>query len=146
MRRDVVGCASEPGRTLKLARPLGAGTEVEALGSHSMQSRHTAPVIVPLRPVDRQSWSRRCGTFVAAAAGGRAVGSSTGALYSLAMPNPTLRLELRSDIAQHSFTVEIELELYGHVTPRMRSNAAARFGSLLSTARSATVISLTAES
>jgi integrase len=27
------------------------------------------------------------------------------------------------------------LELYGHVTPRMRSNAAVRFGSLLSTAR-----------
>jgi hypothetical protein len=31
--------------------------------------------------------------------------------------------------------VQATLDLYGHVTPRMRSNAAARFGSLLNTAR-----------
>lgn len=32
-------------------------------------------------------------------------------------------------------SAQTTLELYGHVTTRMRSNAAARFGSLLTTAR-----------
>jgi integrase len=42
-------------------------------------------------------------------------------------------------------SVQTTLELYGHVTPRMRSNAAARFGSLLTTARSAPASALAAE-
>jgi hypothetical protein len=39
-------------------------------------------------------------------------------------------------------SVQTTLELYGHVTPRMRSNAAARFGSLLTTARTAPDLSV----
>ena len=42
-------------------------------------------------------------------------------------------------------SVQTTLELYGHVTSRMRANAAARFGSLLSRARVATDGVITAE-
>jgi hypothetical protein len=41
-------------------------------------------------------------------------------------------------------TVQTTLELYGHVTQTMQSNAAARFGSLLNTARTP-VAAVTAE-
>jgi integrase len=43
-------------------------------------------------------------------------------------------------------SVQTTLELYGHVTPKMRANAAARFGSLLNSARVAPTAVLAAES
>jgi sorbitol-specific phosphotransferase system component IIA len=43
-------------------------------------------------------------------------------------------------------SVQTTLELYGHVTPKMRGNAAARFGSLLNAARVIPAEAMTAES
>ncbi len=43
-------------------------------------------------------------------------------------------------------SVRTTLELYGHVTPKVRANAAARFGSLLTNARLAPVRGMAAES
>jgi integrase len=43
-------------------------------------------------------------------------------------------------------SVQTTLELYGHVTPKMRGNAAARFGSLLSNAQAAPLTAMTGES
>jgi integrase len=42
-------------------------------------------------------------------------------------------------------SVQTTLELYGRVTPKMRANAAARFGTLLTTARVAPAAAMTAE-
>lgn len=42
-------------------------------------------------------------------------------------------------------SVQTTLELYGHVTPKMRGNAATRFGSLLSSARVAPADAMIAE-
>jgi len=72
-------------------------------------------------------------------------------LHGLRHTHATLLLEAGVDVKTVSErlghdSVQTTLELYGHVTPRMRSNAAAQFGSLLSTARTAPVRSLTAES
>ena len=72
------------------------------------------------------------------------------ALHGLRHTHATLLLEAGVDVKTVSErlghdSVQTTLELYGHVTPRMRSNAAARFGSLLSTARSAPASVLTAE-
>ena len=72
------------------------------------------------------------------------------ALHDLRHTDATLLLEARVDVKTVSESlgndsVQTTLELYGHVTPRMRSNAAARFGSLLMTARTAPAPALTAE-
>ena len=61
-------------------------------------------------------------------------------LHGLRHTHATLLLEAGVDVKTVSErlghdNVQTTLELYGHVTPRMRSNAAARFGSLLHTAR-----------
>src|SRR5260370_10511879 len=72
------------------------------------------------------------------------------ALHGLRHTHATLLLEAGVDVKTVSErlrhdSVQTTLELYGHVTPRMRSNAAARFGSLLSTTPSAPASVLTAE-
>jgi integrase len=64
-------------------------------------------------------------------------------LYSLRHTHATLLLEASVDVNTVSErlghdSAQTTLELYGHVTTRMRSNAAMRFGSLLSTARTPT--------
>ena len=61
-------------------------------------------------------------------------------LHGLRHTHATLLLEAGVDVKTVSErlghdSVQTTLELYGHVTPRMRSNAAARFGSLLTAAR-----------
>lgn len=65
-------------------------------------------------------------------------------------PHPVVLLEAGVDVKTVSErlghdSVQTTLELYGLVTPRMRSNAAARFGSLFITARTAPDPALTAE-
>ena len=70
-------------------------------------------------------------------------------LHGLRHTHATLLLEAGVDVKTVSErlghdTVQTTLELYGHVTHTMRSNAAARFGSLLSTARTP-VAAVTAE-
>lgn len=71
------------------------------------------------------------------------------ALHGLRHTHATLLLEAGVDVKTVSErlghdSAQTTLELYGHVTTRMRSNAAARFGSLLSTARTPTA-AITAE-
>jgi integrase len=61
-------------------------------------------------------------------------------VHGLRHTHATLLLEAGVDVKTVSErlghdNVQTTLSLYGHVTPRMRSNAAARFGSLLHTAR-----------
>lgn len=61
-------------------------------------------------------------------------------LHGLRHTHATLMLEAGVDVKTVSErlghdSAQTTLELYGHVTPRMRSNAAARFGSLLTAAR-----------
>lgn len=61
-------------------------------------------------------------------------------LHGLRHTHATLLLEEGVDVKTVSErlghdTVQTTLELYAHVTPKMRANAAARFGSLLSRAR-----------
>ena len=61
-------------------------------------------------------------------------------LHGLRHTHATLLLEEGVDVKTVSErlghdSVQTTLELYGHVTPKMRANAAARFGSLLSSAR-----------
>ncbi len=70
-------------------------------------------------------------------------------LHGLRHTHATLLLEAGVDVKTVSErlghdTVQTTLELYGHVTQTMRSNAASRFGSLLNTARSP-VAAVTAE-
>jgi len=70
-------------------------------------------------------------------------------LHGLRHTHATLLLEAGVDVKTVSErlghdTVQTTLELYGHVTHTMRSNAAARFGSLLNTARTP-VAAVTAE-
>jgi len=65
-------------------------------------------------------------------------------LHGLRHTHATLLLEAGVDVKTVSDrlghdNVQTTLELYGHVTSRMRSNAAVRFGSLLAGARVATV-------
>jgi integrase len=65
-------------------------------------------------------------------------------LHGLRHTHATLLLEAGVDVKTVSErlghdNVQTTLELYGHVTTRMRSNAAVRFGSLLAGARVATV-------
>lgn len=62
------------------------------------------------------------------------------ALHGLRHTHATLLLEAGVDVKTVSErlghdTVQTTLELYGHVTAGTRSNAAARFGTLLKTAR-----------
>lgn len=69
------------------------------------------------------------------------------ALHGLRHTHATLLLEAGVDVKTVSErlghdNVQTTLELYGHVTPTMRSNAAARFGSLLAGARVATVVAV----
>jgi len=64
-------------------------------------------------------------------------------LHGLRHTHATLLLEAGVDVKTVSErlghdNVQTTLDLYGHVTSRMRSNAAARFGSLLTTARTPT--------
>ena len=61
-------------------------------------------------------------------------------LHGLRHTHATLLLEAGVDVKTVSErlghdTVQTTLELYGHVTQTMRSNAASRFGPLLNTAR-----------
>jgi len=61
-------------------------------------------------------------------------------LHGLRHTHATLLLEEGVDVKTVSErlghdSVQTTLELYGHVTPKMRGNAAARFGSLLNSAR-----------
>jgi integrase len=61
-------------------------------------------------------------------------------LHGLRHTHATLLLEEGVDVKTVSErlghdSVQTTLELYGHVTPKMRANAATRFGSLLSNAR-----------
>ena len=61
-------------------------------------------------------------------------------LHGLRHTHATLLLEEGVDVKTVSErlghdSVQTTLELYGHVTPKMRANAAARFGSLLNSAR-----------
>ena len=61
-------------------------------------------------------------------------------IHGLRHTHATLLLEEVVDVKTVSErlghdTVQTTLELYAHVTPKMRANAAARFGSLLSRAR-----------
>src|SRR6266704_6333966 len=70
-------------------------------------------------------------------------------LHGLRHTHATLLLEAGVDVKTVSErlghdTVQTTLELYGHVTQTMRSNAASRFGSLLNTARTP-VAAVTAE-
>lgn len=71
----------------------------------------------------------------------RALGSVPAiTLHGLRHTHATLLLEAGVDVKTVSErlghdTVQTTLELYGHVTAKMRSNAAARFGTLLKTAR-----------
>jgi hypothetical protein len=72
------------------------------------------------------------------------------ALHGLRHTHATLLLEAGVDVKTVSErlghdSAQTTLELYGHVTPRMRSNAAVRFGLLLTTARTAPASALTAE-
>ncbi|TME23961.1 MAG: hypothetical protein E6I67_01755 [Chloroflexi bacterium] len=72
------------------------------------------------------------------------------ALHSLRHAHATLLFETGVNVKTVSESlghdsVQTTLELYGHVTPRMRSNAAERFGLLLMTARTAPTSALTAE-
>jgi integrase len=69
---------------------------------------------------------------------------------AFATPRATLLLEVSVDVKTVSErlghdSVQTTLELNGQVTRRMRSNAAARFGSLLIAARTAPTSALTAE-
>jgi len=62
-------------------------------------------------------------------------------LHGLRHTHATLVLEEGVDVKTVSErlghdSLQTTLEHYGHVTPKMRGNAAARFGSLLSSARS----------
>ena len=71
------------------------------------------------------------------------------ALHGLRHTHATLLLEAGVDVKTVSErlghdTVQTTLELYGHVTARMRGNAAARFGTLLKSARTP-VAAVTAE-
>ena len=71
-------------------------------------------------------------------------------LHGLRHTHATLLLEEGVDVKTVSErlghdSVQTTLELYGHVTPKMRANAAARFGSLLSSARVAPAATMTAE-
>ena len=68
-------------------------------------------------------------------------------LHGLRHTHATLLLEEGVDVKTVSErlghdSVQTTLELYGHVTPKMRGNAAARFGSLLNTARVAPIAAL----
>ena len=70
-------------------------------------------------------------------------------LHGLRHTHATLLLEEGVDVKTVSErlghdSVQTTLELYGHVTPKMRANAAARFGSLLSSARAAPAAAVTA--
>jgi integrase len=73
-------------------------------------------------------------------------------LHGLRHTHATLLLEEGVDVKTVSErlghdSVQTTLELYGHVTPKMRANAAARFGSLLNSARVAPAeAAMTAES
>jgi integrase len=72
-------------------------------------------------------------------------------LHGLRHTHATLLLEEGVDVKTVSErlghdSVQTTLELYGHVTPKMRGNAAARFGSLLSSARLAPIAAMSAES
>jgi integrase len=65
------------------------------------------------------------------------------ALHGLRHTHATLLIEAGVDVKTVSErlghdSVQTTLELYGHVTSKMRSNAAAQFGSLLSLARTGT--------
>ena len=71
-------------------------------------------------------------------------------LHGLRHTHATLLLEEGVDVKTVSErlghdSVQTTLELYGHVTPTMRANAATRFGSLLNAARTAPASALTAE-
>src|ERR1700686_1844536 len=71
-------------------------------------------------------------------------------LHGLRHTHATLLLEEGVDVKTVSErlghdSVQTTLELYGHVTPKMRANAAARFGSLLISARVAPAAEMTAE-
>ena len=71
-------------------------------------------------------------------------------LHGLRHTHATLLLEEGVDVKTVSErlghdSVQTTLELYGHVTPKMRANAAARFGSLLTSARVAPAAAMTAE-
>jgi len=73
------------------------------------------------------------------------------ALHGLRHTHATLLLEEGVDVKTVSErlghdSVQTTLELYGHVTPRMRANAATRFGSLLNSARIAPATAMTAQS
>ena len=62
------------------------------------------------------------------------------------LAEPATELPVVTVMQQGSSVNASDLELYGHVTPRMRANAAARFGSLLLSARIAPLTAMTAES
>ena len=69
------------------------------------------------------------------------------ALHGLRHTHATLLLEAGVDVKTVSErlghdNVQTTLELYGHVTARMRSNAAARFGTLLSAARTPVAVTI----
>jgi len=70
-------------------------------------------------------------------------------LHGLRHTHATLLLEEGVDVKTVSErlghdSVQTTLELYGHVTPKMRGNAAARFGSLLNSARVVPVVAMNA--
>jgi integrase len=72
-------------------------------------------------------------------------------LHGLRHTHATLLLEEGVDVKTVSErlghdSVQTTLELYGHVTPKMRANAASRFGSLLDNARIAPATAMTAQS
>jgi len=86
------------------------------------------------KPLDANTISRRFVTLAAAA------GVHRIPFHGLRHTHATLLLEEGVDVKTVSErlghdSVQTTLELYGHVTPKMRGNAAARFGSLLSNAR-----------
>jgi integrase len=69
-------------------------------------------------------------------------------LHGLRHTHATLLLEEGVDVKTVSErlghdSVQTTLELYGHVTPKMRANAATRFGSLLNSARIAPATAMT---
>jgi integrase len=97
-------------------------------------------------PEDPNVIGRRFGRRVRDLASLPAIG-----LHGLRHTHATLLLEEGVDVKTVSErlghdSVQTTLELYGHVTPKMRANAAARFGTLLRTAQVAPAAPMTAES
>jgi hypothetical protein len=65
-------------------------------------------------------------------------GTVPGPWAPVSSKRPTSPSDFRQSERLGHDSVQTTLELYGHVTPKMRANAAARFGSLLSSARTPT--------